>query len=312
MRRLVCVMGPTASGKTRLGVELAKRLRGEIVSADSMQIYRGMDIATATPDLAERQGIPHHMMDIADVTQPYSAAQYAEAASACVEDIFARGLQPIVVGGTGFWFDALEGRVQFEDEPDGAEVRAQLQAFAEHNGAAALHERLAAVDPERAAQLHENDVKRVIRALEIYELTGQTMTQRNQAAAAAPLRYETVKIGLNTDREVLYERIDRRVDVMVEQGLLEEARAMWQRGLGSTAVQAIGYKELFAYFAGAIPLEQALEDIKRESRRYAKRQLTWFRRDPAIHWLDCGSPETLVQQAVELLRRENFEVEDFV
>lgn len=312
MKTLLCIVGPTASGKTGLAVRLAQYWNGEIVSADSMQIYRHMDIGTAKPDEAERQGVPHHMLDILDPSEDYSAARYARDAEACVEDIFSRDRLPIVTGGTGFYLDALLGTRSFEEEPDTGGIRRRLQEEAAQTGCAALHARLARIDPERAAQLHPNDEKRVIRALEIYEATGETPTARDRRAAAQPPRYLSLKLApLWPDRAELYARIDRRVDQMLELGLVEEAARVRAMHPGRTASQAIGYKELFRYFDGLCTLEEAREDIARESRRYAKRQLTWLRRDPSIVWIDARDPERLFQEAClrieEIVKRKQME-----
>lgn len=302
MNTIVCILGPTASGKTGLAVRLAMRYKTEIISADSMQIYRFMDIGTAKPDTAERCGIRHHMLDILDPFEEYSAARYAEEAGACAEELLARGLIPIVAGGTGLYVDALIGARSFEEEPDTRKIRARLEQEAGETGDAALHARLAAVDPERAARLHPNDRKRVIRALEIFEATGETATERDRRAAAQQRRYRALKIGLDwPDRAALYERIDRRVDRMFASGLVEEAKRV--RGLhpGRTASQAIGYKELFRFFDGLCTLEEAREEIARESRRYAKRQLTWLRRDPEILWIGGCDPDAAYVRACEII-----------
>lgn len=304
MNTIICVMGPTASGKTGLAVRLAGRYETEVISADSMQVYRHMDIGTAKPDLAERSGVPHHMLDILDPSEDYSAARYAHDAGICVDALLARGLLPIVAGGTGLYIDALIGKRSFEEEPDTAEIRSRLQEEARQAGSALLYERLSAVDPERAVRLHPNDEKRIIRALEIYEATGETATARDRRAAARAPRYRAVKIGLHwPDRTVLYERIDRRVDLMFEAGLLDEAARVRAMRPGRTASQAIGYKELFRYFDGLCTLNEAREEIARESRRYAKRQLTWLRHDPEIHWIDARNPEMCFCQACEILEQ---------
>jgi tRNA dimethylallyltransferase len=276
-------MGPTASGKTGYAVRLARELGTEIISADSMQIYRHMDIGTAKPDQTERGGIVHHMLDIIDPAEEYSAARYAADAAACADDIIRRGMTPIVVGGTGLYIDALLGSRSFEDEPDTSEIRAELERLE----SAELYAKLGETDPERAAKLHINDRKRVIRALEIFISTGETATARDARAAARPARYDAVKIGLEwQNREELYARINARVDAMFAAGLEDEARYVRTLNPGRTASQAIGYKELFRYFDGLCSLDEAREDIKRESRRYAKRQLTWLRRDKDIKWMD--------------------------
>ncbi len=305
MKTLICIVGPTASGKTGLAVRLALQYGAEIVSADSMQIYRHMDIGTAKPDSAERCGVPHHMLDILEPSEDYSAARYALDAGACVEDIFSRGLLPIVAGGTGLYVDALLGARSFEEEPDTAAIRSRLQEEAAACGSARLHERLAQIDPERAAQLHPNDEKRVIRALEIYEATGETPTQRDRRAAARAPRYRAVKIAPDwPDRAALYARIDRRVDQMLSAGLVREAALVRDLHPGRTASQAIGYKELFRYFDGLCSLEEAREDIARESRRYAKRQLTWLRRDPEIRWIDARDPDALFAAACGIVEAQ--------
>lgn len=286
MEKLVCIVGPTASGKTALSIALAQELSGEIVSSDSMQIYRKMDIGTAKPDKTEQAGIPHHMLDIIDPSEEYSAARYAEEASAAIAGIRSRGHLPIVVGGTGYYVNALLGRITFEPEPDNTEVRARLTKEAEALGEQALYDRLTALDPVYAATVHPNNTKRVIRALEIMELSGGTVSERAERIHATPLRYEPVLIGICPEsRELLVRRIEKRVDLMLEAGLLEEARQLYGENLSLTARQAIGYKELFSYFDGACTLEEAREAIRIHTRQYSKRQMTWFRQDRAIHWI---------------------------
>ena len=298
MNTVICILGPTASGKTGLSVRLAARYGAEIVSADSMQIYRHMDIGTAKPAMEERCGVPHYMLDIIDPSEDYSAARYAADAGVCVDDILSRGLLPVVAGGTGLYVDALIGARSFDEEPDKDEIRARLQAEAAARGSAVLHARLSAIDPERAARLHPNDEKRIIRALEIFEATGETATARDRRAAARAPRYRAMKLGLDwPDRSALYERIDRRVDLMFAAGLLEEAARVRAMHPGRTASQAIGYKELFRYFDGLCTLDEARENIARESRRYAKRQLTWLRRDREILWLDARDAEACFAMA---------------
>lgn len=304
MKTVICIMGPTASGKTGLAVRLAMRYGTEVVSADSMQIYRHMDIGTAKPDQKEQCGIPHHMLNIIEPSEDYSAARYAADAGACVDGILSRGLLPVVAGGTGLYVDALIGARSFEEEPDTAAVRACLQEEAAERGSAAMHARLTRVDPERAARLHPNDEKRIIRALEIFEATGETATDRDRRAAGRAPRYRAVKLGLDwPDRAVLYERIDRRVDMMFEAGLPEEAARVRAMHLGRTASQAIGYKELFRYFDGFCTLDEAREDIARETRRYAKRQLTWLRRDREIVWLDARDAEACFAAACAVIEQ---------
>lgn len=285
--KLICVAGPTASGKTALSIELAKLTGGEIVSCDSMQIYRGMDIGTAKPDEEEKSGIPHYMLDVADPSETYSAARYAEEARKYVDDIISRGKQPIIVGGTGLYLDALLGNISFDREEPDEEVRKYYMDFAEKYGSGALHALLIAIDPQSAQKIHSNDVKRTVRALEVYKKTGKTMTETVQEAKLRAPAYESVILApCPEDREVLYGRINKRVDIMMKQGLEQEAYKLWQRDdLSSTALQAIGYKELFEYFRGECTLHDAVENIKMGSRRYAKRQLTWFRHKSDIHWV---------------------------
>ena len=286
MDRILCVVGPTASGKTALAVRLAQTLNGEIVSADSMQLYRGMDIGTAKPDRAEQGGIPHHMLDAADPWEEYSAARYAAEADACVRDILARGKLPIVAGGTGLYVNALLGRISFDEEPEDNAVRERLTKEAETEGTEALYARLLRLDPEYAAGVHPNNLRRVIRALEIMETEGITVTERLKRAQARPPRYDAVLIGLQPEpRELLRRRIDARVDEMLARGLVQEAERLYKGPLSRTARQAIGYKELFAYLDGEKTLEEAAEEIRIHTRQYAKRQMTWFRGDPSIHWI---------------------------
>lgn len=283
--KLLCIVGPTASGKTGLAAAFAKQYNGEVVSADSMQIYREMNIGTAKPDAGEQCGVPHHMLDFLEPSEEYSAAKYAEDARACIADIVSRGKLPVVAGGTGLYIDALLGRVSFEPQPHDDALRESLTEAGTADPES-LHRRLAEVDPASAERLPAADVRRVARALEVFLLTGETMTEVNGRAKQRPLYYEPCMIGLcPQEREVLYRRIDMRVDMMMQNGLEEEARALYGRELSSTARQAIGYKELFSWFSGEKSREEAIEDLKRGTRRYAKRQLTWFRRDPGIHWI---------------------------
>ena len=285
--KLVVITGPTASGKTALGVMLAQRLGGEVVSADSMQIYRGMDIGTAKPTPEEMQGVPHHMIDIADPTENYSVSRYAAEATACVDDILARGKLPIVVGGTGLYIDSLIAGRTFADGTADTALRQELSERYDEIGGAGLLGELRKFDPERAAKLHPADKKRIVRAMEVYILTGKTITQHDAETRAVPPRYDAAKIALTfADRQDLYARIDRRVDIMMQQGLLDEVRALLAAGIPAdcTAMQAIGYKEALSYLDGAATREEAIEEIKLRSRQYAKRQLTWLRRDKDIHW----------------------------
>ena len=286
--KIVCVVGPTACGKTRLGVELARRFDGEVVSADSMQIYRGMAIGTAAPTEAEMNGVPHHMVGVADPREPYSAARFVEEATACVDDILARGRLPIVVGGTGLYLDALVSGRRFAAGSSESPTRRALQARRDSEGIEALYAELGRIDPAAAARLHLKDEKRILRALEIYYETGQTITEHDAQSRLQPPRYQAVYIGLSfEDRANLRTLIDARVDAMMAAGLADEVRALLDAGVDrhSTALQAIGYKELLSALNGERSLEEAAEEIKLRSRQYAKRQLTWLRRNKAIHWI---------------------------
>ena len=272
--KLVVITGPTASGKTALGVALAQRLGGEVVSADSMQIYRGMDIGTAKPTPEEMQGVPHHMIDIADPTENYSVSRYAKEAAACVDDILARGKLPIVVGGTGLYIDSLIAGRTFADGTADTALRQELS------------ERYDEIGGE--GPLHPADKKRIVRAMEVYILTGKTITQHDAETRAVPPRYDAAKIALDfAIRQDLYDRIDRRVDIMVQQGLFDEVRALLAAGVPAdcTAMQAIGYKEAVAAVQGKAAPQDAVAAIQLASRRYAKRQLTWLRRDQDLFWL---------------------------
>ena len=286
--KVVCVVGPTACGKTKLGVELAKALNGEVVSVDSMQIYRGMTIGTAAPTPEEMDGVPHHMVAVADPEEQWSVARYTQAATACVEDILARGRRVVLVGGTGLWLDALISGRTFAPGQSGGEIRRELEQRFEKEGIQGLWAELEQVDPESAGKLHRADTKRILRALEVYRETGKTISAHNAETAALPRRYDPVKIGLAfRDREDMKALIDRRVDKMVEEGLLEEVQALLRRGLPrtATALQAIGYKEFLGVLDGTVTQDQAIEEVKLRSRQYAKRQLTWLRRDKEIHWI---------------------------
>ena len=287
MNNLICIAGPTASGKTGLAVKLAKALDGEVVSCDSMQIYRGMTIGTAAPTREEMEGVPHHMIAVADPRENYSVARYAREAGQCVDDILARGKRPIIVGGTGLYLDALLAGREYASGQAGGAVRAQLERRVAQEGIGPLLDELRAVDPESAQRLNPNDQKRIIRALEVYRETGKTITQHNRDSQRVPPRYDAVYLGFAfEDRQDMRDRIDARVEQMAEQGLLDEVRALLKRGVprGSTALQAIGYKECLSFLDGQSTEEEALELIKLRSRQYAKRQLTWLRRNQDIHW----------------------------
>ena len=287
MNNLICIAGPTASGKTALAVELAKRLNGEVISCDSMQIYRDMNIGTAKPTKREMQGIAHYMLDVAHPSEDFSVSRYCEMADPILQDILARGKTAIIAGGTGLYMDALIRGNDFAPCPSTG-MRQKLEQQADSEGMEAMLALLRSIDPEAAAKLHLADRKRIIRALEVYYETGETITAHNLKTQAIPPKYTPLWFALeDADRQELYDRIDSRVDKMLEDGLLEEIRMLLERGIPekSTAMQAIGYKEFIDYLAGRCSLEEATALVKQASRHYAKRQLTWFRRNKAIHWL---------------------------
>ena len=303
---LIAVAGPTASGKTSLAVELCIRLGGEVVSADSMQLYRGMDIATAKPTPEEMRGVPHHLVDFLDIGSEFSVADYVAAAHEAIGDISNRGKLPVVCGGTGLYIDSLIENIRFEKTVSSTPLRAELKKLAEEKGGGYLLEMLRNIDPETASRLHENNLNRIIRALEVYKTTGETMSEQIKNSRSEESPYNACVLGLDyKDRQVLYERIGRRVDMMLEAGLLEEAERVVSDPRLKTARQAIGYKELAPYFEGTAPLEECIENLKQATRRYAKRQLTWFRRNKSIHWLypdEAESFEALADSAEGICR----------
>ena len=287
MPQIITIAGPTASGKTALSIQLAKEMDGEIVSCDSMQVYKDMDIGTAKPTPEEQEGIPHHMLSVAEPWEDFSVSRYCAMADPIVEDILRRGKSPIIVGGTGLYMDALIRGNAFAPCPSTGR-REELEALAASQGIEAVIERLRAVDPESAARLHPSDQKRIIRAMEVYLETGMTITEHNRKTQEIPPKYHPIRFALtDRQRQTLYDRIDRRVDTMVEAGLIEEIQGLLARGIPEkcTAMQAIGYKEFVAALHGACSLEEAAGQVKQSSRRYAKRQLTWFRRNPENIWL---------------------------
>ena len=294
--KIIAVVGPTASGKTAVSVELAKRLGGEVVSCDSMQVYRRMNIGTAKPTEEETKGIPHHLIDAVEPDAPFSCAEYVTLATEAVKDISARGKLPVFCGGTGLYLDRFLCGEMEETHADEA-LRASLFAFAEREGVDALHERLRAVDPESADAIHKNNVKRVVRALEIYEQTGIPKSEFDRRSQVVESPYEAIVVGLHyPHRELLYDRINRRVDMMLADGLLEETQKLKDEGVfevNLTAAQAIGYKELLGYFEGQETLAEATENLKTATRRYAKRQLTWFSAKPYVKWVEMEKDGTL-------------------
>ena len=280
--KVVCIVGPTGCGKTGLGVALAERLGGEVVSCDSMQLYRGMVIGTAAPTEAETRGVPHHMVGVIDPREDYSVARYAADAAECVDGILARGKLPILVGGTGLYIDSLIAGRTFADGTADTALRQELSERYDEIGGEGLLGELRKVDPERAAKRHPADKKRIVRAMEVYILTGRTITQHDAETCAVPPRYDAAKIALDfAVRQDLYDRIDRRVDIMVQQGLFDEVRALLAAGVPAdcTAMQAIGYKEAVAAVQGKAAPQDAVAAIQLASRRYAKRQLTWLRHE---------------------------------
>ncbi len=300
---VIVVTGPTASGKTSLSIELAKRLNGEIVSADSMQIYRDMDIATAKPDVEEMQGIPHHLIGFVPIGENFSVARFKASALKVIADIVKRGKQPIVVGGTGLYIDTLINNTEFIEYRKSS-VRQELEKRFKEEGIQPLFRELERIDPITAHRLHINDTKRIIRALELFYTTGKTITIQRQFSHIHESEYDWCLIGINAEnRQILYDRINKRVDVMIEKGLLNEAKSFFKRKSSKTAKQAIGYKELKPYLDGKITLDEALYKLKTETRHYAKRQLTWFRRNDAINWIyiDKLTEEELVSRALEIV-----------
>ena len=302
MRNLICIAGPTASGKTSLSIALAKELDAEIVSCDSMQVYRRMDIGTAKPSPEEREGIPHHMLDVAEPSEDFSVSRYCEMATPIVDSILAKGKTCIIVGGTGLYMDSLIRGNAFAPFPStGMREKLEAQPIEE------VFSQLQAVDPEAAARLHLSDKKRIIRAMEVYLETGETITAHNQRTQAIPPRYNPLWFALEDEnRQDLYDRIDRRVEVMLEMGLVQEIRDLLDSGIPAscTAMQAIGYKEFLAAMEGKMSVSEAAAQVQQASRHYAKRQLTWFRRNPNIHWLrrrPGGTGEEILSAARQIL-----------
>jgi tRNA dimethylallyltransferase len=302
---LPVVAGPTASGKTALAVQLAKRINGEVVSADSMQIYYNLQIGTARPDEQEMMGIPHHLMGFLPLSERYSVAHYVEDARRAISEIYSRGKQPLMCGGTGLYIDAVVDNLRFSDEQGNPEFREHLRKRAEKEGAEVLLEELRVIDPQTAQKLHPNNLGRIIRALELYRNTGITMSEQIRRSRQKQSPYKHCIIVLDCrNREFLYDRINRRVDDMMKAGLLEEARYVVSLPVAPTAKQAIGYKEFVPYFEGAISLEQAVNNLKQATRRYAKRQLSWFRRRRDAHFIfidDYSNTNDLADAAAAIL-----------
>lgn len=292
LKKIVAVAGPTASGKTALALKIAERFDGEVVSCDSMQIYRHMDVGTAKPSIEEMERIPHHMIDIAEPFENYSVADFAEQARKCIDDILSRGKLPVLAGGTGLYMDSIIENIGFADFGSDEEFRREMQMLADREGNQAVHRLLAEKDPDAAEKIHPNNIRRVIRALEVCRLTGKTFTQVNMESRRQRM-YDALIFAIDTDREVLYERINHRVDRMIDEGLVEEVQGLRNMGISRehTSMQAIGYKELMEFLDGNCNFDEAVEKIKQESRRYAKRQITWFKRNKDIHWVSVANDE---------------------
>ena len=301
---VIVIVGPTASGKTSLSVEMAKKLGGEIISADSMQIYKGMDIATAKPTDEEKCGVEHHLMDFLDPEDEFSVAKYKELAVSKIEELLNKGKIPIIVGGTGLYVDTVINNTVFFNYDD-SETRERLEKECDENGIEALFHKLKEVDPDTAEKLHLNDKKRIIRALEVYYLTGKTITEQNNESHKEKSKFNFIQIGLNAkNRDYLYDRINKRVDLMLESGLLDEAKMFYSSDYSSTAKQAIGYKELLPYLKGFVTLDDAVEKLKQETRRYAKRQLTWFRKNNDINWIFFDENNNIVSECLKIIKRQ--------
>ncbi len=313
MIKTISVLGPTASGKTSLAIELASRLDGEIISCDSMQLYKGMNIGTATPVESEMKGIKHHLLNIIEPDEEFSAADYASLASEAIYDVASRGKIPILCGGTGMYHDAVMRIVSFSEGKQDELLREQLYEYARSNGSKALHDKLRKIDPESAEAIHPNNVKRVVRAIEVYETTGKTKTETDREQLSGEKRFDDCAFIIDfSDRQLLYDRINLRVDIMMDEGLEKEARSLLctDRKIGRTAAQAIGYKEFMPYFRGEKKIGEVVDDIKIATRHYAKRQLIWFRKDNVSHRLfadDNGNMKntsSLADEAVALFRED--------
>ena len=301
-KKVIFIVGPTASGKTGLSIELAKRLQGEIISADSMQLYKGIHIASAAPDEEEKQGIPHHLLEFLELENQFSVAEYVIKARERINDICYRGKIPIVVGGTGLYISALVDNTQFSDEKIDYELRQKLEDEFDRVGAEEMLLRLKEFDPESAESLHPGDRRRIIRCFEIYETTGKTKTMQNELSHNEERDFDALVLGMNyKDRQKLYDRINLRVDIMLENGLLQEAKQTFEKRNDKGAFQAIGHKELYGYFEGNTTLQEATELLKQQTRRYAKRQLTWFRKQEYINWIYADECENTVKEALDLV-----------
>lgn len=304
-QKIICVVGPTASGKTGLGIALSRYFDGEVISADSMQIYRDMHIASAAPDICETQGIPHHMVEFLPYGSSYTVADYVKAAREKTNEIIQRGKTPIIVGGTGLYINSFVNNVEFVEQQTDYKLRERITNEFDKVGGVGMLERLRVIDPVAADKLHENDKRRIIRAFEIYESTGKTKSFNDEQSVKNESPYKSCIIGITyNDREKLYERINTRVDIMLQNGLLQEAKSAFDKNSGGGAVQAIGHKEFFDYFKGEISLDEAVENLKRSTRRYAKRQLTWFNKDLRINWLYRDMLDNVEETAIKIAKEE--------
>lgn len=305
-RPLVILTGPTAAGKTHLSIALANMLSGEIISADSMQVYRHMDIGSAKVTKDEMEGVPHHLIDVLEPEEEFNVAVFQQMAKKALEEIYSRGNIPIVAGGTGFYIQALLYDIHFEDDTGEGPLRKELEELARQRGEAYLHEQLEKIDPVSARLIHPNNVKRVIRAIEYYRQTGEPISGHNERERKRLSPYHFLYYVMHMDRAVLYERINRRVDQMLEAGLVEEVRALKERGVrrGMTSMQGIGYKEILDYLDGVCTLEEAVYILKRDTRHFAKRQLTWFKRERDVRWLNPADFENDMDRMLEHILKE--------
>lgn len=304
MEPVIVIVGPTASGKTGLSIELAKQINGSVVSADSMQIYRYMNIGTAKPDKTEMSGIRHYMIDEVDPDENFSVAKYSEMALDSIREIINDDRHPIIAGGTGLYINSLLYNISFSQTICDDGLRDELRKEALEKGNRCIHEKLQAIDPKAAAKIHENDIKRIIRAIEVYTHTNRTISEHESVSRLEPAPYKYIVFGLSWDREKLYERIDRRVDRMLEAGLIEEVKKLVEMGYdrGTTAMQGIGYKEVLSFLKGEQTLEETTYILKRDTRHYAKRQMTWFRRIKEINWLELDENTDLKETAKKIIR----------
>ena len=307
MKPLIILTGPTAVGKTELSINLAKKLNGEIISADSMQVYKGMDIGTAKITTKEMDGVPHHLIDILNPDEEFNVCIFKKYADAAINDIYSRGRVPIITGGTGFYIQSVLYDIQFDETEDNSKIRAELEEYANENGNEKLFELLRQCDPKSCEAIHPNNTKRVIRAIEYFRMTGKKISEHNEEQQMRPSPYNYLYFVLNDDREKLYNRIERRIDIMLEAGLLEEVKELYKKYPDRTLVsmQGLGYKEIIAYLEGECSLDEAISILKRDTRHFAKRQLTWFRREKEVIWLDKNSmsQEEILQYIDDLFQK---------